>query len=389
MSKQNRVPQFKKNYTRTVVEAVVFLVSGGICFSLLISLVMGNVMRADPVWIGGILKNPAATLLITAVLLVFMVFLAGCGSFDQDRGLLRPASATVLNSGKPPASPDDPSGYPKCPLDYCLISDLPPFTRKSILARDLPGALENNEFELLYQPICDLAGGRNTTLEALLRWNHPRLGIILPEEFIQIAEETGVIIDIGSWVLHKACNDLKDYISQGYGHAVSVNISSVQLLDSSLPEYIAQVMRETGIEPEHLLLELTESGNIHKSEIFWVIQQLNEMGMRIVLDDFGSGYSSYSNLKNLPVESLKLDKSLVSGVNFNKKDAIIVDSIIRMAHALGIKVIAEGIETEEQLRMLQKLGCDLGQGYFLGRPERKADLNGLFSYYEVFSLLAP
>lgn len=160
-------------------------------------------------------------------------------------------------------------------------------------------------------------------------------------------------------------------------------------MDSSLPEYIAQVMRETGIEPEHLLLELTESGNIHKSEIFWVIQQLNEMGMRIVLDDFGSGYSSYSNLKNLPVESLKLDKSLVSGVNFNKKDAIIVDSIIRMAHALGIKVIAEGIETEEQLRMLQKLGCDLGQGYFLGRPERKADLNGLFSYYEVFSLLAP
>ena len=197
-----------------------------------------------------------------------------------------------------------------------------------------------------------------------------------------------MIIPLGIWVLGRACRDLKVFLNKGFGYLfVSVNISVVQLQDNSLVDIIAHLLEATGLEPEYLMLELTESRKRNNPDILRVMQRLHDMGVKLALDDFGTGYSSYSNIKDLPIESLKIDRSLISGVDGNNKDAIIVHSIIRMAHALGIKVIAEGIETNEQFQMLRRFGCDFSQGYYLGYPDSRDKITDLLSGEKTAAVL--
>ena len=226
-------------------------------------------------------------------------------------------------------------------------------------------ALGLEQFQLYYQPQIDIVSGRVVGLEALLRWHHPTQGMIAPDRFIPLAEKTGLIIPIGEWVLREACR-------QGAaqpGLKVAVNLSARQFHQENLATMARQILDETGMPPANLELEITESALIYDVELaIATMEQLNELGVSISLDDFGTGYSSLSYLKRFPINMLKIDKSFIDEVTTDPGSEVIVKTIIVMAHSLGLKVIAEGVETREQLTMLREYGCDQAQGYLIARP---------------------
>jgi diguanylate cyclase (GGDEF)-like protein len=238
------------------------------------------------------------------------------------------------------------------------------------LENNLQKAIKNNELVLHYQPKVSMATGKMIGFEALLRWQHPEWGIISPDRFIPIAEESGLIRPIGNWVLREACRQNRVWQDLGLpAIPVAVNLSVVELRQPSFVQEVTRVLMQSGMAPEHLELEVTESIAIQEyTDVISLLQNLKEMGVRLSIDDFGTGYSSLSYLKRLPIDTIKIDKSFIRDIGIDLNDAAIVDAIISMSHSLGLSVIAEGVETKEQLDFLKTHHCDEIQGYYFGRP---------------------
>ncbi|MEW5944153.1 MAG: EAL domain-containing protein [Pseudomonadota bacterium] len=238
------------------------------------------------------------------------------------------------------------------------------------LENSLRRALERNEFRLHYQPQVDLATGRITGMETLIRWEHPDVGLVPPFQFIPIAEETGLIVPIGEWVLQTACAQNKAWQEAGLPAVrVAVNLSGHQFGQQNLAKIIEQTLNDTGLDARYLELEITESVAMENAEkTIAALQTFKTMGIGISIDDFGTGYSSLSYLKRFPIDTLKIDRSFVKDVTDDPEDAAIASATIAMAHNLKLKVIAEGVETAEQLAFLQKHACDEIQGYYFSKP---------------------
>ena len=243
-------------------------------------------------------------------------------------------------------------------------------SRRLSLETTLRRALQNQEFLLHYQPKVSVDSLEITGVEALVRWHHPQLGLISPAEFIPLAEDTGLIIPIGQWVLKEACLQNKRWQNQGFARIrMAVNISARQLHDQAFADTVIRILRETNLEPEYLELELTESSIMQNAELAAnVLSRLKSMGIYCSIDDFGTGFSSLASLKRLPINALKIDKSFVSEAPSEPDDAALVLAIITLAHNLRLRVIAEGVETEEQLRLLHLLRCDEIQGSLFSKP---------------------
>ncbi|MDR7994119.1 EAL domain-containing protein [Thermosynechococcus sp. TG252] len=238
------------------------------------------------------------------------------------------------------------------------------------LENDLHGALERGELSIYYQPQLDLTRGKIHAIEALLRWHHPRQGLLYPKHFIDIAEENGLILAIGRWVLQQACRDCQAWQQQGLaGVGVAVNLSAVQFLHMNLVEEVSQCLRDAHLPPELLTLEITETTAIHHVQrTQLILQELRALGVGITLDDFGTGYASLNYLKQFPITGLKIDRSFITDIQEDGQDQAIVKAIIDLAKGLEISTVAEGVETWGQGQLLQHLGCDAIQGYLLTEP---------------------
>ena len=239
------------------------------------------------------------------------------------------------------------------------------------MEEDLVTALENQEFHLVYQPMVHLKTGNILAVEALLRWNHPVKGLVPPDQFIPTAERTGLISKLGRWVLTEACRQHGIWKDQGLGDVVmAVNISARQFESPEFLPYLRHILKQTGMDPTRLELELTESAVIEDvSESMDRLHRLRQMGLRISIDDFGTGYSSLSYIVRLPIDTLKIDRSFIQNLEHSQQAQTIVSTIIAMGHSLNLVLVAEGIETPQQLAIIQKESCQLGQGYYFCRPE--------------------
>ncbi|MHB8622021.1 MAG: EAL domain-containing protein [Sulfuricaulis sp.] len=242
--------------------------------------------------------------------------------------------------------------------------------RRLELETELRQAIERQQFILNYQPLVDMKTGKIRGMEALLRWQHPVFGLVAPLDFIPLAEETGLIVPIGEWVVKTACAQIKAWHDQGFPILqVAVNLSSKQLRDKNLVNVVKQALATAGLESRYLDLELTESVLMQDMELAaTILKELKAMGVSFSLDDFGTGYSSLSYLKRFPIDYLKIDRSFVHDMTKDSFGVGLVQAIIAMANVLKIKVIAEGVETQEQLVMLRRLGCDITQGYYCSKP---------------------
>jgi EAL domain-containing protein (putative c-di-GMP-specific phosphodiesterase class I) len=239
-----------------------------------------------------------------------------------------------------------------------------------VLETNLYKALEREEFVLHYQPQLDLKTGEIVGMEALIRWECAELGIIPPQQFIPLAEETGLICPIGEWVLRTACAQNRAWQSCGLPPLrIAVNLSARQFQQPNLLRTINQILKETKLEPEYLELEITESIAMQDVKFtISVLQTLQNMGIQVAIDDFGTGYSSLSSLKHFPLDKLKIDKSFIRDLLMDYHDAAIIRAVIALGHGLNLKVIAEGVETAEQLEFLRSVECDGIQGYLFSRP---------------------
>jgi diguanylate cyclase (GGDEF)-like protein/PAS domain S-box-containing protein len=254
---------------------------------------------------------------------------------------------------------------------HVYTDDLDLRSRERLELRNrLQVAIQNEEFSLHYQPQFELGSGRLCGIEALLRWNHPELGQVAPNRFIPVAEETGQIVPIGEWVLREACRQAADWVQRGLIDCpMAVNISGLQFVRPQFEQTVKAALTASGLEPARLELELTESVMMDQSgRAMEVLHRLRALGVRMSIDDFGTGFSSLSYLKRMPVDKIKIDRAFVTDITTNAEDASITLSIIAMAHHLGLKVIAEGVETEAQLNYLRRHLCDEGQGYLFSRP---------------------
>ena len=240
-------------------------------------------------------------------------------------------------------------------------------------------AVERGELVLHYQPRVELASGQVVGVEALLRWHRPESGMVSPAEFIPLAEETGLILPLGEWVLQAACRQASAWVEQGLpAISVAVNLSARQFHSQNLANLCQRALREAGLEPGYLDLELTESAVMQNvEEAIATLQELKAIGLRLAMDDFGTGYSSLSYLKRLPIDSLKIDQSFVRNITTDPDDAAIAVTVIAMAHTLKLRVIAEGVETKQQLDFLRAYGCHEAQGYYLSRPLPATEVTSL------------
>jgi diguanylate cyclase (GGDEF)-like protein len=227
-------------------------------------------------------------------------------------------------------------------------------------------ALERGELRLHYQPEVELATGTITGYEALVRWQHPTRGLLGPSAFIPLAEETGLIVGIGEWILREACTEAQRWTEP---LTLAVNLSARQLAQHDLVAMVRAAMAETGTDPSRLCLEITESAVMESGTATTAqLRALKSLGVQLAIDDFGTGFSSLAHLRRFPVDVLKIDGTFVAGLGQEPQDASIAAAVISLAHALGLKTVAEGIETDEQLAILKELGCNLGQGYLFARP---------------------
>jgi predicted signal transduction protein with EAL and GGDEF domain len=238
------------------------------------------------------------------------------------------------------------------------------------MEKDLRLALERGEFFLQYQPQANLANGKLCGIEALIRWQHPVKGLVSPAEFIPVAEETGQIVAIGEWVLRAACTQMAQWRKDGLHDLIlAVNLSIRQLRQPTLGAFVRDTLEKSGLEAHNLELEITEGimmGDNQSAMRF--LNEMHELGVQLSIDDFGTGFSSLNYLKKLPVNKLKIDQSFIRDIDTDEGDAAIIRSIISLGHRLNLKVIAEGVETQEQLDFLRIRGCDEIQGYFYARP---------------------
>ncbi len=239
------------------------------------------------------------------------------------------------------------------------------------IENDLREALERGQFELYYQPKIELASGRLSGLEALIRWKQPGRGFISPMQFIPVAEETGLIGKIGEWVLSRVCQQIHEWDEMGLAPvSIAVNLSPRQLIEGRITETISNILEETGTPASRIILEITETVMMHEiKKSAAILDELRKLGLQIAIDDFGTGYSSLAYLKRLPINSIKIDRSFVRDITTDADDAAITNTIILMGHNLGLKVVAEGVETEDQLEFLREHGCDEVQGFLISEPQ--------------------
>ena len=247
---------------------------------------------------------------------------------------------------------------------------------KQALSSDLRHAVARNELFLVYQPVVEMISGSITGMEVLLRWQHPVLGMVSPLKFIPLAEESGLILPIGEWVLRSACRQIQEWRTLGYEvPRLAINLSAKQFRQITLSDTIASILQETGVESRYLGLEITESMLVQNiDEVVNTLLKLSNMGLEISIDDFGTGYSSLSYLKHFPINKLKIDKSFVDDIATHPDDAAIVKAIIAMAHGLQMKVVTEGVETQAQHDFLRQHGCEQYQGYLFSKPLPAAEI---------------
>jgi EAL domain-containing protein (putative c-di-GMP-specific phosphodiesterase class I) len=238
------------------------------------------------------------------------------------------------------------------------------------MEKSLRKALANNEFTLYYQPKVHLKSGEVARIEALIRWVHPDIGVVSPEKFLPIAEETGLIHPIGEWALREACKMNKHWQNEGYSHMpIAVNLSSKQFYHPDIAKVISNVLKETELNPNYLELEITETAMMDEvQKATTILADIKTTGVQISIDHFGVGYFSISQLKQFPLTLLKIDQSFIKGIPNNPNDSAITTAIIALAHHLGLEVVAEGVETAEQVQFLSSQNCDMVQGYFLSQP---------------------
>ena len=257
--------------------------------------------------------------------------------------------------------------------------------RELTLENQLRKALENQELYLVYQPKVNSKDGHISGVEALLRWQSDELGLVSPAEFISIAEETGLIVPIGAWVLEQACTQVRIWNDKGYKITVSVNISAVQLQRYNFLNTVKTILRDTGVNPKYLDLEITENGimkNLEKSEK--IMKELSDMGINISIDDFGTGFSSLSYIKRFQANTLKIDRSFVKDIPDDENDMSITLAIINMARSLKMLTVAEGVENEDQLEFLRKNDCDVIQGYYFSKPVLAEKMDKLLEYNKTY-----
>ena len=251
--------------------------------------------------------------------------------------------------------------------------------QKLTLEGDLRKAIERKEFELYYQPKIDSQTDRVCGLEVLIRWRHPERGMVSPVEFIPVAEETGLIVPIGEWVLRVACSQTRTWHNSGvHNLPISVNVSSRQFRKNALMETVTEILAESGMAPRQLELEVTETTMLQdEDEAVTALLRLKELGLQVALDDFGTGYSSLSYVRRLPLDTIKIDRSFVKDLGQDSESASIVTAIIAMAHSLGLRVVAEGVETEQQADFLRSQGCEELQGFLYSEPVPAAAIPAL------------
>ena len=246
------------------------------------------------------------------------------------------------------------------------------------LERDIRNALAGDEFELYYQPIVDLRSGSVSGCEALLRWNHPERGLILPSEFIPLTEETGAIVPLGDWVLRTACAEAAKWAGD---MKVAINLSAAQFRSKDLVSSVVSALTVSGLSHRRLELEVTETSIVNDSDtVFGALRELQELGIQIALDDFGTGHSSLSTLKKFPFDKIKIDRSFVNELMSGDEDLrAIARAVVRFAVSLGKTTTAEGVETKEQLEILSAENCTQMQGYFFSKPVRSRETTQIFS----------
>jgi EAL domain-containing protein (putative c-di-GMP-specific phosphodiesterase class I) len=251
------------------------------------------------------------------------------------------------------------------------------------LMNDLPQAIERDELYLQYQPIIDIRSRQVAGLEALVRWNHPELGSISPSQFIPVAEETGLVLPLGRWVIQHCCNQVRSWLRKDaipHELTVNINVATHQLVDAELLPLIASELDTEPLTRRHINLELTESALMENPEAsLRVFEQLHEMGIKLYVDDFGTGYSSFSYLTQLPISALKIDRSFVTRMKASTKECEVVRSIVQLAKNLQLSSVAEGVECEEDLNPLVEMGCDRAQGYLFSRPVGGDDTPGVIA----------
>ncbi len=250
---------------------------------------------------------------------------------------------------------------------------------------ELRQAIAKHELFLCYQPQVKLTTGEIVAVEALIRWQHPKKGLLLPMDFIPLAEETGLILPIGEWVLRTACFQNKAWQDSGFPPIrVAVNLANQQLKQPDLVAMIKNILQETGLDPQYLEIELTENVLINNIEVINRIHELKKMGMQIALDDFGTGYTNINYLKQIPLNSLKLDKSIIDNIDSNRSDEVIMKAIIAMASSLNFEVLAEGVETQKQLDCLKTVNCENIQGFYFSKPLLSQDIEELLKKPDSF-----
>jgi len=256
-------------------------------------------------------------------------------------------------------------------------------SRRLALETSLRRAIQHEEFLIHYQPRVSVDSLQITGVEALVRWQHPKLGLVSPAEFIPLAEDTGLIVPIGEWVMRNACLQNKRWQNEGFAPIqMAVNISARQFHDQDVTRMVVRILEETGLTPKYLELEITESSIMRNADLAAnVLNRLKGMGINISIDDFGTGYSSLAALKRLPIDALKIDQSFVRDATTDPDDASLVMAIITLGHNLRLKVIAEGVQTEEQLRFLNLLRCDEIQGYLFSKPLHADGMSSLLESY--------
>ena len=252
---------------------------------------------------------------------------------------------------------------------YNLSMDAKFFERLT-LENSLRKAVENEELVAYYQPQVDLRTGEITGVEALVRWQHQKFGLVPPDKFIPLAEETGVILEIDEWMMKTACRQIKNWEREGIANIrVAVNLSTRQFRQKNLTEKVAQILNDSAVQPKNLCLEITENEVMHNIETtVEILQALKKMGVLLSLDDFGTGYSSLSYLKRFPIDIIKIDRTFVNGIPSDRDDTAISTAIVVLAHSMELQVIAEGVEKSEQIAFLQSLQCDEIQGFYFSRP---------------------
>ncbi|MBT3315498.1 MAG: EAL domain-containing protein [Anaerolineae bacterium] len=251
-------------------------------------------------------------------------------------------------------------------------------TKRIERERELVQAIQNNNFKLTYQPIVALETGEMLSVEALVRWHHPLHGIIQPDDFILIAEETGLILEIGNWVLAEACKQIKIWdqsFPQAKKLSMSVNLSGKQIANPDFFDFLVHTLEETKLQAKRLHLEITENTIVEDAEqALNTLSKISALGVELHLDDFGTGYSSIAYLHNFPIKALKIDKSFIHRLKNQGKGRALIEGIIHLATVLGLDVVAEGIELPEQLTLLKELNCGQGQGFYAAEPMYKEDM---------------